>query len=291
MPQPLEPGHVYTLRVVRTAEFGVFLDAGTGQTADDILLHKDQQTGPVKAGDQAEVFLYRDPRGRITATMRLPKVKEGDLARLKVEAATKMGIFLDMGTDKGLLLPFAEMKGRPKPGEKIWVEIYRDKSGRLAATMEIEGFLNRRSKPATELKRGDHVTGTVFEQTEDGSFLWTENEHIAFLHQGERTRELRIGDDITARVIYIRDDGRLNVSMRPIKEEGRVIDADIILNYLKQRESGRMPYSDNSPPEIIKDRFGISKAAFKRALGKLIKEGIVDQKEGWTYLKEKTPVE
>lgn len=291
MHQPLEPGHVYTLTVVRVAEFGVFLDAGTGQTADDILLHKDQQTDLLKVGDQVKVFLYRDPRGRITATMRLPKVNEGDLARLKVEAATKMGIFLDMGTDKGLLLPFAEMKGRPKPGEKIWVEIYRDKSGRLAATMEIEGLLNRRSKPATELKRGDNVTGTVFEQTEDGSFLWTEDEHIAYLHKDERIRELRIGDDITARVIYVREDGRINVSMRPIKEEGRVIDADVILNYLQQRESGRMPYSDTTPPEIIKDRFGISKAAFKRALGKLIKEGHVEQKEGWTYLTEKQPAE
>lgn len=285
MSLPLEPGHIYTLPVVRVAEFGAFLDAGTGQTADDILLHKDQQTGPVKVGDPVEVFLYRDPRGRITATMRLPKVKEGDLARLKVEAATKMGIFLDMGTDKGLLLPFAEMKGRPKPGEKIWVEIYRDKSGRLAATMEIEGLLNRRSKPATDVKRGDQVTGTIFEQNEDGSFLWTEQEYIAFMHKDERTRELRIGDDITARVIFVREDGRLNVSMRPIKEEGRVIDADIILNFLKQRESGRMPYSDNTQPDIIKDRFGISKAAFKRALGKLIKEGLVEIKEGWTYLK------
>ncbi len=285
MSQPLEPGQTYTLPVVRAAEFGVFLDAGTGQSADDILLHKEQQTGPVKVGEPVEVFLYRDPRGRITATMRLPKVKEGDLTRLKVEAATKMGIFLDMGTDKGLLLPFAEMKGRPKPGERIWVEVYRDKSGRLAATMEIEGLLNKRSKPATALKRGDQVTGTVFEQTEDGSFLWTEQEHIAFLHKDERTRELRIGDDLTVRVIFIREDGRLNVSMRPVKEEGRVIDADVILNYLQQRESGRMPYADNSPPDVIKDRFGISKAAFKRALGKLIKEGLVEQKEGWTYLK------
>jgi len=287
MSQSLEPGKTYTLPVVRAAEFGVFLDAGTGQSADDILLHREQQTSPVKVGDSVEVFLYRDPRGRLTATMRLPKVKEGDLARLKVEAATKMGIFLDMGTDKGLLLPFAEMKGRPKPGEKIWVGIYRDKSDRLAATMEIEGLLNKRSKPATTIKRGDQVTGTVFEQTEDGSFLWTEQEHIAFLHKDERTRELRIGDDITARVTFVREDGRLNVSMRPIKEEVRVIDADIILNYLKQRESGRMPYSDNSPPDVIKDRFGISKAAFKRALGKLIKEGLVEQKEGWTYLKDR----
>ncbi|MEM5794921.1 MAG: S1-like domain-containing RNA-binding protein [Bacillota bacterium] len=285
MSQPLEPGQTYTLPVVRAAEFGVFLDAGTGQSADDILLHKEQQTGPVKVGEPVEVFLYRDPRGRLTATMRLPKVKQGDLTRLKVEAATKMGIFLDMGTDKGLLLPFAEMKGRPKPGERIWVEVYRDKSGRLAATMEIEGLLNKQSKPATALKRGDQVTGTVFEQTEDGSFLWTEQEHIAFLHKDERTRELRIGDDLTVRVIFIREDGRLNVSMRPVKEEGRVIDADVILNYLQQRESGRMPYADNSPPDVIKDRFGISKAAFKRALGKLIKEGLVEQKEGWTYLK------
>jgi uncharacterized protein len=291
MDQKLEPGRTYTLPVVRTAEFGVFLDAGTGQTGDDILLHKEQQTGPVQVGDSITVFLYRDPKGRITATMRLPQVKEGDLARLKVQAATQMGIFLDMGTDKGLLLPFAEMKGRPQRGEKIWVEVYRDKSGRLAATMEIENTLNKRSKPATELQRGDMVTGTIYHQTEEGSFLWTEDEHVAYLHQDERTRELRIGEDITARITYIREDGRVNVSMRPIKEEGRVADADTIIAFLKQRQSARMPYSDATPPEVIKDRFGISKAAFKRALGKLIKEGVVEQKEGWTYMKEETPVE
>lgn len=292
MIQQLEPGQIYTLPVVRVAEFGAFLDAGSGQTADDILLHKEQQTASVQVGDRVKVFLYRDPRGRITATMRLPKVKEGDLARLKVEAATKMGIFLDMGTDKGLLLPFAEMKSRPKPGDHIWVEIYRDKSGRLAATMEIEGFLNKRAKPAVDLKRGDEVTGTVYHQTEDGSFIWTTGEHIAFLHRDERIGDLRIGDDVTARITHVREDGRLNVSMRPLKETGRIVDADIILSFLQQRQSGRMPYSDDSPPEIIKDKFGISKASFKRALGKLIKEGLVEQKEGWTYLveKEETPV-
>jgi hypothetical protein len=291
MSQKLEPGHIYTLMVARTAEFGAFLDAGTGQTADDILLHKEQQTAPVAVSERVKVFLYRDPRGRLTATMRLPTVKEGDLARLKVEAATKMGIFLEMGTDKGLLLPFAEMKARPKPGDYIWVEIYRDKSDRLAATMEIEGLLNRLSKPATELKRGDVVTGTVYHQTEDGSFLWTTGEHVAFLHRDERTHELRIGEDITARITHVREDGRLNISMRPLKEEGRIVDADIILNFLQQRQSGRMPYSDDSPPEIIKEKFGISKAAFKRALGKLIRDGLVEQKEGWTNLVEKPEAE
>lgn len=285
----LEPGQIYTLTVVRIAEFGAFLDAQTGETGDDVLLHKEQQIAPVAVGDKVPVFLYRDPRGRITATARLPKVKEGDLARLKVQAATKMGIFLDMGTDKGLLLPFAEMKSRPLVGDEIWVEIYRDKSGRLAATMEIEGFLNRRSKPATEenVKRGDMVTGTIYHQTEIGSFLWTTEEYIAFLHKDERTSDLRIGQDITVRVTHVREDGRLNVSMRPLKEESRIVDADIILNFLKQRQSGRMPYSDDTPPEIIKDKFGISKAAFKRALGKLIREGLVEQSEGWTSLVEK----
>ena len=279
----LKPSSVATLRVARVNELGAFLDAGTGDTRDDILLHTTQQTRPVNVGDEVKVFLYTDPKGRLTASMRLPQMREGQVARVKVINTTKDGAFVDVGAERGILLPFAEMRGKVRTGDKVWVKLYTDKSGRLAATMDVDDELRRASKPAESLKVGDQITGTVYNITDQGAFLFTTDRHIAFLHNEEMTRRLRVGEELTVRVTFIRDDGRVNVSMRPLKQDAIEIDAAKILALLKER-GGKMPYSDESAPEIIKAKFGISKAAFKRAMGRLMKAGKVEQLEGWTYL-------
>lgn len=100
---------------------------------------------------------------------------------------------------------------------------------------------------------------------------------------------LRLGEEVKVRVTLVREDGRVNLAMSPRKEVGRDEDADRLIAFLKERPGGGMPYSDATPPDIIKQRFGISKSAFKRAMGKLMKEGLVTQKENWTYLVEKMP--
>lgn len=279
----LIPGSVVTLKVARISEIGAFLDAGTGNTSDDILLHKLQQTRPVNIGDKIKVYLYRDPKGRTTASMRLPKMKEGQVARVKVVNVTRDGAFVDVGAERGVFMPFAEMRGKLSVGDKIWVKLYTDKSGRLAVTMDVEDELRLAAKPAVDVKVGDNVTGTVYNFGEKGAFIFTTDRIIAFLHRDEMTERLRIGQELTVRVIYVREDGRINVSMRPQKEESIDIDAEKILELLSERK-GKMPYSDKSAPEVIKDKFNISKAAFKRALGRLMKRGLIEQREGWTYL-------
>lgn len=282
----LKPGEVYTLKVARTGELGAFLDAGTGNTADDILLHKVQQSREVAAGEEIPVYLYNDPKGRLTASMRLPQMKEGQVARAAVINTTRDGAFVDIGAERGVFMPFAEMRGKVSKGDKIWVKLYRDKSGRLAVTMEVEFELQRAARPAEGVKVGDSLTGSVYNFTDEGAFLFTKERFIAFLHRGEMTRRPHLGEEITVRITFIRDDGKVNVSMRPVKQEAIVGDAETILAFLRERK-GKMPYSDQTAPEIIKEKFNISKAAFKRALGRLMRDGLAEQREGWTYLVEK----
>ena len=138
----LKPMTVATLKVVRQSDFGAFLDAGTGNSDDDILLHKFQQTAPVKVGDSVEVFLYLDPKKRLTASMRVPKMKVGQIARLKVINVTDAGAFLDVGAERGIFMPFAEMFGRVKVGDTVMARLYVDeKTGRLALSMKISELL------------------------------------------------------------------------------------------------------------------------------------------------------
>ena len=181
----LQENSIATLEVLRQSDMGVFLNGGTGNTNDDILLHKNQQTGDVNVGDKVTVFLYHDPSGRLTASMRLPKIKVGQIGYAPVINTTRFGAFVDVGTERGIFMPFAEMKGRPKEGEYVWVKLYEDKSHRLAVSMEVEDEMRRASRAATDAKIGDWVEGAVYNMTDQGAYLMTRERWIAFLHRSE----------------------------------------------------------------------------------------------------------
>lgn len=280
------PSTVVTLKVARLGEMGAFLDAETGNTSDDILLHKTQQTAPVKVGDMVTVFLYLDPKRRLTASMRVPRMKEGQIARLKVINTSRDGAFLDVGAERGIFMPYAGMRGRPQIGEVVWAKLYTDKSGRLAVTMEVEDEMRRASQPAVGVRVGDKVTGAIYNYTDSGAFMFSNERYIVFIDNKEIKNRPRVGEIVTARVTYVRQDGRLNASLREAKEKALITDSERILELLASR-NGKMPYSDETSPEVIRDKFQISKAAFKRALGHLMREGRVVEQDGWTYLKEK----
>ena len=281
-----KPGDVVTLKVARLNEMGAFLDAGTGNTSDDILLHKLQQTETLKEGDKVKVYLYLDPNKRLTASMKLPKMREGQLGYVKVLSVTRDGGFVDIGAERGVFLPYSQMRGHVSPNQLVWVKLYRDKSGRPAVTMRVEEDMQKASKPAEGVKVGDNVTGTVYNILPDGFFIFTNQRFIAFLHRSEVPGgRLDFGQEVTCRITVIREDGRLNCSMRLQKENALVADAEEIYSFLVKR-GGRMPYCDSTPLEIIKQKFGISKAAFKRALGHLMKQGKIRQDDGWTYVIE-----
>lgn len=277
------PSTVAVLTVVRESEMGAFLDAETGRTNDDILLHKTQQTEPVHIGDQVKVFLYLDPKHRLTASMRVPRLKEGQIARMRVINVTKDGAFLDVGAERGIFMPYAGMRGKLQIGEVVWAKLYTDKSGRLAVTMKVEDEMRRASVKAVDVHKGQMVKGSVYNITDSGAFMLTTERYIAFIANKEMQEHPRVGQELEARVTYVRPDGRINASLREAKEKALVSDADKILMFL-QSNNGRMPYCDTSSPELIKGKFKISKAAFKRALGHLYKDGLIELKDGWTYL-------
>ena len=277
------PSTVAVLTVVRESEMGAFLDAETGRTNDDILLHKTQQTEPVHIGDQVKVFLYLDPKHRLTASMRVPRLKEGQIARMRVINVTKDGAFLDVGAERGIFMPYAGMRGKLQIGEVVWAKLYTDKSGRLAVTMKVEDEMRRASVKAVDVHKGQIVKGSVHNITDSGAFMLTTERYIAFIANKEMQEHPRVGQELEARVTYVRPDGRINASLREAKEKALVSDADKILMFL-QSNNGRMPYCDTSSPELIKGKFKISKAAFKRALGHLYKDGLIEMKDGWTYL-------
>ena len=219
--------------------------------------------------------------------MRVPRLEQGQIARMKVINVSKDGAFLDVGAERGIFLPYAGMRGRPQIGEVVWAKLYTDKSGRLAVTMEVEDEMRRASISAKgKAHVGDEVTGAIYNYTDAGAFLFSNERYIVFIDKKElppRDLRPRIGEIVTARVTYVRDDGRLNASLREIKEKALITDAGRILALLETRK-GKMPYSDKTSPEVIRDKFGISKGAFKRALGHLLKEGRIEERDGWTYL-------
>ncbi len=275
----LKPMTVAKLKVVRQSDFGAFLDAGTGNSNDDILLHKTQQTAPVNIGDTVEVFLYLDPKRRLTASMRVPKMKVGQIARLEIINMTNDGAFLEAGAERGIFMPFAEMIGKPKIGDVVWAKLYIDKSGRFATSMKVSDEIRRASKPAENVKIGDKVTGTIFNITEDGAFVFTNERYIAFIAQKEIPRVLKCGEVVDVRVTFIREDGRLNGSLKESKELAINGDAEKILKFIREND-GKIDLGDKSEPEKIYAVFKITKAAFKRAIGHLLKERLIEKSGG-----------
>jgi len=247
-------------------------------------------------GDVVEVFLFHDTLDRLTATTRKPLLQLGGIARLKAaDVHPRYGCFLEMGLGRQLLLPNAELPRerelRPRPGDELFVRMAHDKSGRIIAELAEEADLQQLAVPAPAAWFNRTVRGWVTRHAKVGAFVFVDGEALragvlGLIPSSEQTRPLRLGEAFEARVTFVREDGRINLSMRPRKEIGREEDAGRILEYLRSRNTGAMPYSDETPPDVIQRKFGISKAAFKRALGKLMREGIVRQEGSWTYLNE-----
>ncbi|WP_410512223.1 S1-like domain-containing RNA-binding protein [Paenibacillus sp. BR2-3] len=294
-------GTIVTLKVAReVSPYGYFLSAGD----QDVMLHYTELTDKIKPGDSVEVFLFFDTEDRFAATMKKPFLTLGEMALLEVaDIHPRLGCFLEMGLGRQLLLPIRELPElkelHPQVGDYVYVMMEHDKQGRLRAKLAGEYELAEQAIAAPSSWMGQTVTARVYKPLQMGTFVLVEAGVLGFgvigmVHSSERSRLLRLGEQFEARVSHIREDGRVNLSMTHRKEVGRDIDSANLLEFLNARPGGAMPYSDATPADIIKQRFGISKSAFKRALGKLMKEGIVTQKENWTYLareEEDVPVE
>ncbi|WP_281274930.1 CvfB family protein [Brevibacillus fluminis] len=280
----LPVGTTVTLSVAKMTEYGYFLTDGE----TNILLHNNEATRTLSQGEQVEVFLYTDHDGRVAATMEEPIVQVGEFGWLEVvEIITRMGVFLNNGIKRDVLLFVDDLpmlrNEWPRLGDMILVSLKRDKEGRLLAQPVSEEVIAPNAKPGTPDMLNKVLDGTVYKIIGAGAFLLTEGEHVLFIHRDEMTEPLRLGQTVQARISYVREDGKMNGSMKARKEQLYSEDADKLMRYLENR-GGSMPYTDDSAPEVIRDVFGMSKSAFKRALGKLLKERRITSAEGWTRI-------
>jgi len=266
----IELGKVQKLIVLREKEFGVYL----GETTEDsgILLPKKQVPEGTAVGSQIEVFVYKDSMDRMIATTKTPKITLGEIAVLTVKERTRIGAFLDWGLEKDLLLPFRQQRGRVEPGDKVLVSLYVDKSSRLCATMNV--YENLRSD--SPYNKDDKVMGRVYELSDNfGAFVAVDNQYSALIPKKEMYGDIRLGEDIEARVIRVLEDGRLTLSVRDKAYLQIEKDAQAILELLDSYE-GSLPFNDKASPEVIKYETGMSKNEFKRAVGNLLKAGKIE---------------
>lgn len=263
-------GNYQTLYIVKKTDFGVYLaeENETGEDIEKVLLPIKQVPEGSEIGDAVQVFIYRDSMDRIIATTAKPKITLGELAVLKVTDVTQIGAFLDWGLERDLFLPFKEQLCKVMPGDEYLVALYIDKSSRLAATMDVYKYM----KLAGDYEKDDMVDGIVYEINDDlGVFVAVDDEYAAMIPSKEIHETFRIGQRINARVTDVREDGKLNLSVKQKAHIQMDEDAMKILQVIEEYE-GILPYNDKASPEVIMRDFAISKAAFKRAVGKLYKE-------------------
>ena len=276
-------GYTQTLVAVKKTDFGLFLtdiekkDDKNRDLGDEVLLPKNQVTEDMRVGSEIEVFLYKDSEDRMIATRLVPYIKIGEIKKLRVKEVNKIGAFLDWGLPKDLLLPFKEQIYDIKSGDEILVTVYIDFSDRLCATMDLYSRLSL----LPPYQKDDMVKGTVYQVHEQfGAYVAVDNKYSALVPKKELHRELKPGDEIEARVLEVKEDGKLDLSLRQKAYVQMDADSALILDKLKQA-GGSLPYQDKSSAEEIKEEFNLSKAAFKRAIGRLYKERvIVIEKDG-----------
>ncbi len=267
----IELGKYQTLEIVKKTDFGYYLGEPGSDSQHRILLPQKEAPEGAKTGDRLEVFIYKDSEDReIATTVKVP-LTIGSLAVLRVKEISKIGAFLDWGLMKDLLLPYKEQTGQVEEGDQILVSLYVDKSSRLCATMKVYDFLSLHSP----YKKNDMVEGIIYEIIDSfGAFVAIDHKYSAMIPNNELFKKLRIGERVEARVISVREDGKLTLSLRERSYIQMDTDSAMIMDKLKTA-GGFLPFSDSSDAEKIKDEFHISKNAFKRAIGRLYKAGAI----------------
>mgnify|MGYP000942748967 FL=1 len=260
-------GEMQTLEVVRKSPTGVQLSS-RDNPAEEVLLPKSLMSSGLKEADEIEVFVYRDSEGRLTATTQRPKITLDEVAFLRVKEVAEVGAFLDWGLPKDLFLPYREQTARVREGKEYLVGLYVDNSDRLCATMRIYDFLRTDSA----YKMDEWVTGIIYDMENDlGALVAVDRKFNALIPKSELVGSFNYGDIVKARVATVREDGKLDLSLkeRPFIQIDR--DAGLIMAKLKEK-GGVLYLNDKSTPEEIYTQLGMSKGSFKKAVGRLLKE-------------------
>lgn len=261
-------GEIQTLVAVRKATVGMYLSSREDDFAEEVLLPSKQVPIGTKEWDELEVFVYRDSEDRLIATTQKPKIILDEVAYLKVKEVTTIGAFIDWGLSKDLFLPYKEKVGEIKVGKDYIFGLYIDNSHRLCVTMRIYDFLRTDS----QYKKDDKVKGIIYNANSDiGALVAVDKKFNGLIPKREMFGDLNDGDEIEARVTKVRVDGKLDLSVREKSYIQMDKDAELILIKLTQM-GGKLNLNDKSSPEDIKKQLNLSKASFKKAVGRLLKE-------------------
>ena len=262
------------LTILYEKDFGVYL----GDPGDEkgVLLPKKQVPEGAKAGDSVRVFLYKDSEDRVIATTRMPLVTLEQPSVLTVRECTHIGAFLDWGLDKDLFMPFREQEGQVRRGDRVLVKLYIDRSERLCASMKVSSAL---TAAGNLFKEGDPVTGTVYSvNPKIGAFIAVNDRYFGLLPAQNMNAAYRPGDAFSGRVVRVRPDGKLDLgaghpAYLQMEEDAKKVYAVI------EDFGGVLPFGEKASPEVIKKEFQLSKAAFKRAVSCLLKNGKIKLSE------------
>ena len=267
--EKLKTGYVNRLKVVKSLDFGMYLD---GLDKGEVLLPRQYIPAHTAIGSEIDVFIYNDSEDRIIATTLIPKVQAGECAFLRVISITTVGAFLDWGLPKDLLMPYREMKSELKPGHSCPVYVYLDnKTGRLAASERIENFMNA-TPPDYEPEQA--VSLFIYKKTDIGFKAVINNSHTGVIHFSDVFKTIRVGDTMTGYIRKIKDQGKIDLILqRPGYSQVDPI-AEMILNKLEENH-GFLALSDNSGADEIYSQLGISKKLFKKSVGLLYKKRLL----------------
>ena len=278
----LKLGKRQTLEIMKKVEFGVYLKDPVDKEGEErVLLPAKQVPAGVGIGDQIEVFLYKDSKDRLIATTKTPLLVMNEVKVLKVAQVGKMGAFLDWGLEKDLFLPFREQTRKVKEGDECLVALYIDKSSRLCATMKVYHYLTLLSP----YKKDDRVEGIVYEISDNfGAFVAINDKYSGLISKKEFFGNVKVGDRISARVVQVKEDGKLDLSIREKALTQILIDAEKVLKVIESFD-GALPFNDKANPEVIKRELQMSKNEFKKAVGHLLKAGKIEITEKSIRLK------
>lgn len=273
-------GKKQRLQIVKKVDFGVYLGEDKQAIASDrVLLPAKQVPQGMKEGEELEVFIYKDSSDRPIATTREPMLQLGETCVLTVVQTSQMGAFLDWGLEKDLFLPFREQTTKVRVGDECLVALYVDKSQRLCGTMKVYQYLSKDSP----YQAGDMVKGRIYEISERfGVFVAVDDRYSALIPRQEAQGKYRVGDVVDFRVTEVKEDGKLNVSAKQKAYLQIDADAQMILEVI-ETFSGVLPFDDKASPKVIEREFSLSKNAFKRAVGRLLKAGKIRIENGKIY--------
>ena len=265
----LKLGQVNTLTVVKSVDFGMYLDGGE---AGEILLPQRYVPQGCQPGDELDVFIYLDSEERLIATTQMPLAVVGDFAYLKVAWVNNYGAFLDWGLMKDLFVPFREQKIKMQKDRSYIVHLHIDEETyRIMASAKVERFLSEEFPPYQE---GEEVEILVWQKTELGFKVIVDNQFAGLVYDSEVFQYIHTGDRLKAYVKQVREDGKLDISLQKYGKEAVTDFSAVLLNYLKEH-SGRTSLGDKSPADAIYAEFGVSKKVFKKAVGDLYKRRLI----------------